>query len=83
MIHKDITVDFNVLNYLKNKILPDDPIERNRVKRRGINYVLDDERVFYGELSSNLSANTILILLSHDWNYLLLHLQCVARYVRT
>ena len=28
-------------------MLPEEPIERNRVRRRGINYVVKEERVFY------------------------------------
>lgn len=35
---KDITIDFLVIEYLKNKILPNDEKERKRVVKRAINY---------------------------------------------
>ena len=40
MEKKDITLDFNVINYLAEGNLPDDSMERNRVIRRASNYVL-------------------------------------------
>ena len=47
MEKKDITLDFNVISYLAENILPEEPMERNRVIRRASNYVLQDERIYY------------------------------------
>ena len=44
---KDITLDFQVITYLKEGILSEDQIESNRVKRRSINYILNEDRVYY------------------------------------
>ena len=40
MEKKDITLDFNVISYLSEGILPEESVERNRVIRRASNYVL-------------------------------------------